>query len=74
MILKVGDRINVMKYERHIDRINPVRVFKDSGFFQDFQVIRHDDGESSIHVIYMTDDGSLRYANMSMVMRVASDD
>ena len=71
MILKVGDRINVMKMARSDSHYGYDKVFKESGFFQDFQAIRYDDdGSSSIHAVYMLVDGSLSAVDIEMVVRV----
>ena len=71
MILKVGDRVNVMRYERHNDRTNPVRVFKESGYFQCYCNVVHDTGESDINAVYMLESGFLKSCAIEMVARVS---
>ena len=71
MILKVGDRINVMKYERSENHSGHDKVFKESGFFQCFQTTNCDCGDAFMQAIYMLESGFLKSVDIKMVVRLS---
>ena len=71
MILKVGDRINVMKMARSDSHSGCDKVFMESGFFQCFQPTNCNCGDAFIHAVYMLESGFLKSVDIKMVARVS---